>query len=55
MEFEVPERHVLRPILPPLTWSDGFCGGRGKRGALMEKDQRPMAEKSTASRPVGIV
>ena len=30
----------------PLTWSNGFCGGRGKRNALVEKRQGPMAKKS---------
>jgi hypothetical protein len=29
----------------PLTWSNGFCGQRGKRGALVEKGKGPMAEK----------
>ena len=29
----------------PLTWSNGFCGGRGKIGALVEKRQRPMAKE----------
>jgi hypothetical protein len=28
-----------------VTWSNGFYGGRGKRGALVEKKQRPMAKK----------
>ena len=38
MEFEVSKRHILRLTLS-LTWSNGFCGGRGKRGAVMEKDK----------------
>ena len=25
----------------PLTWSNVFCGGRGKRGALVEKCRGP--------------
>ena len=25
----------------PLTWSNGFSRGRGKRGALVEKDMGP--------------
>ena len=36
MEFKVPKRHILRPTYP-LTWCNKFCGGRGKRGALVEK------------------
>ena len=30
----------------PLMWSNGFWGGRGERGALVEKGkEEPMAEK----------
>ena len=29
----------------PPTWSNGFCGRRGKRGALLEKGQGFMAKK----------
>ena len=36
MEFEVPKRLILRPTLS-TTRSNEFCGGRGKRGALVEK------------------
>ena len=25
----------------PLTWSNGFCRGRGKNGALVEKGKGP--------------
>ena len=28
-----------------LTWSNMFCSGRGKRGALVENDKGPMAKK----------
>jgi hypothetical protein len=27
-----------------MTWSNGFCGGRGKRDALLEKGRGPMVE-----------
>ena len=36
MDFEVPKRHILS-MHYPLTWSDGYCGGRGKIGALVER------------------
>ena len=29
----------------PMIWSNMFCSGRGKRGALVEKGQGSMAEK----------
>ena len=31
MEFEVP-----KGLHYPLTWSNWFCSGRGKRGAMIE-------------------
>ena len=42
MEFEVPKRHILRP---PLTWSNMFCAGRDKRGALVRKAKGPWQRK----------
>ena len=40
MKFEVPKKHISRPHYP-LTWSNGFCKGRGKRGALVEEGKGP--------------
>ena len=37
MEFEVPKKIYLKAY--PLIPSNGFCGGRGKRGATVEKDK----------------
>jgi hypothetical protein len=28
-----------------VTWFNGFCDGRGKRGAIWQKKQGPMIEK----------
>ena len=40
MEFEVPKTRIFSSAdIYPLTWSDGFCSGRGKRGALVETGQ----------------
>jgi hypothetical protein len=37
MESKVPKTRMFSLAdIYPLTWSDGFCGGRGKRGALVE-------------------
>jgi hypothetical protein len=33
----------------PLTWSNEFCGGRGKIGASIEKVKGPMANKMILS------
>jgi len=44
MEFEVFKRCVLGPAVF-LALSNGFCGGRDKRGAPSRKRQGPMAKK----------
>jgi hypothetical protein len=41
-----PQKTHLEAHINTLTWSSGFCGGRGKRAALMQKkNQMPMAKK----------
>jgi hypothetical protein len=35
---------IFKGLRYPLTWSNGFCGGRGKRDALLEKGRGPMVE-----------
>ena len=40
MEFKIPKRHITRPD-HPLTWSNGFCNGRGKRGVVVENSRGP--------------
>jgi hypothetical protein len=38
MELEVPQNKYLKAyIYNPLTWYDGICNERGKRGGLVEK------------------
>ena len=37
-------KDIFKGLHYPLTWSNGLCGGRGKRGVL-RKRQGPMAEK----------
>ena len=44
MAFEIPKRHD-QGLHYPLTWFNGFCGGRGKNGTLVENGKGPMAEK----------
>ena len=34
-------RDIFWGLHYPLTWSNGFCGGRGKRVALVEKGKGP--------------
>jgi hypothetical protein len=45
VEFEVPKIDMLDGQHFPLIWSNGFCGGRGKRGALLKEKQASMAKK----------
>ena len=40
MEFEVP-KNFFEGLHHPLTWSNGFCNGRGTRGDLIEKGRGP--------------
>jgi hypothetical protein len=44
MEVEVPKRHVLRPPLS-IDTVQRVCSGRGKKGALVEKDRRTWQRK----------
>jgi hypothetical protein len=37
-------KDIFKGLRYPLTWSNGFCGGRGKRDALLEKGRGPMVE-----------
>jgi hypothetical protein len=40
MEFEVPKRHILRLALS-VDMVHWVCGGRGKKGGMVEKKARP--------------
>ena len=44
MEFEVSQKHIWR-LHCPLTWSNGFCARRGKRGAMVDKGKGPCQRK----------
>ena len=41
VDFAVPKRACLKVHICPPTWSDGFCGGKGKRGAMVRKGEGP--------------
>ena len=41
MEFEVPKRHIFKAYIIHWHGSTGFCSGRGKRGALIQKGKGP--------------
>ena len=45
MQFEIPKRHRFKTYIMYWYGPTGFGGGRGKRGALVEKDKGPMAKK----------
>ena len=32
---------IFQGLHYPLTWSNNFCGGRGKRGVMVEKGKGP--------------
>jgi hypothetical protein len=34
-------KDIFEGLHYPLTWSNKFCGGRGKRGGLVEKGKGP--------------
>ena len=34
-------KDILRGLDHPLTWSNGFCNGRGKRGVVVENNRGP--------------
>ena len=36
-----PHKTNFKGLRYPLTWLNGFCGGRGKRGALVQKGKVP--------------
>ena len=36
-----PPKDIFEGLHHPLIWSNGFCGGRLKRGALVEKRKGP--------------
>ena len=38
-------KDIFRSLHCPLTWSNGSCDGRGKRGVLIEKHKGHMAKK----------
>ena len=38
-------KDIFQCLHHPLTWSNGSCGGRGKRGVMVEKKDKPMAGK----------
>jgi hypothetical protein len=40
MEFEVP-KDIFTGLHYPSTWFNGFCDGRGKRVAMVEKNTGP--------------
>jgi hypothetical protein len=40
-----PHKYTFKGLHHPLTWSNGFCGERGKRGAMIEKGRDPWYEK----------
>ena len=44
MKFELL-KYIIKGLHYPLTWSNGFCGGRSKRGALVEKGMGPWQKK----------
>ena len=39
VEFEILKRHMLR-LHYPLTWSNMFCGGRGKRSDMVKRKKK---------------
>ena len=41
MKVEVPRKDVIQGLHYPLTWSNEFCGGKGKRGAMVWKGKGP--------------
>ena len=56
MQFGSP-KDIFQGLHYPLTWSNGFCGGRGKRGALLGKDkglwQRKIVKKTNFDEFIG--
>ena len=39
------QKTYFKALHYPLTWSNIFIDGRGRRGGLVEKGQGPMGEK----------
>jgi hypothetical protein len=49
MEVEVP-KYNFQGLINALTWSNGFCGERGKTNDMVGKAKGAMAEKCRYSK-----